>query len=142
MIAPGVEQPVVRQLPHPQMKRHGPSLQEILNSGRDPQLGFLHHVGRIEPSLKPWIEPHFQESEKPRPIAGQQFVECLAVSLPHALQQAARLCRVGLDLIHSGLRGVTPGNVTDVTGWYEKKPWAYMVVRDCAVGRDAERSSV
>jgi Ca2+-binding RTX toxin-like protein len=100
VVAAQVQQAIVGGLAQPQAEGHRPAGQEVVQAAGRLQLGFLDHVGRIEPGAQARVEVRLDEGAQGRAVTGEQPFEGRRVALREAFEQTARLGGVGLDVGH------------------------------------------
>ena len=85
----------------PQMKRHGPAGNKVLNSSRKFQLGCLHEVRRIEPGSQSVIEMKVEETPQFQTVAAKKLFARQSVSPTNLIQQLGRVFGIWSDIVHT-----------------------------------------
>jgi hypothetical protein len=99
------EQAFVGRLAQPQVERHRPARQEIVEPSKRHKMRLLNDVGRIEPSSQAVIDPMIEKTAEGRPMPIEERVEAGGIAGLDAVQEPERLGRIA-GARHS--RSVTP----------------------------------
>src|SRR5262249_51052865 len=81
-------------------ERHRPASQIVGQAAVRVQLGFLHHVGGVDPGPEIRVQPRLDHAEQARPVPGEEPFEGPSIAGLGLLQQTARLLGVGQNLNH------------------------------------------
>jgi hypothetical protein len=72
-----VDEPLIRERPQPEEEGQGGAADVFIKPSRRLDIDVLENVGRIEPSLQTWIEPHLYHAPEPGAVAGIEAREDL-----------------------------------------------------------------
>ena len=112
-----VDHPVLSNLPQPQPKRHGRSLDVVGKPLRRLDQHVLHDVARINPRRHPPVHPGLHHPPDRIPVAPQQLSQSRLISPGSILEQVRRRFRVRLHGVSAeGMRQIKSVSV------YSRKP--------------------
>lgn len=94
MPAVHVDQPVFRELPQPEMKRHRAALDEVIQSLTGFEQDILHDVAGIDSGRNRSVQPHLDHLSHGVPVPLHQFVDGGRFTLAGVLQQLSSLFRI------------------------------------------------
>src|SRR5262249_40873425 len=103
VLPPEVEEAVVGELAEPQAKTERRFRQIVIQPAEGLQLGFLHHVRRVQPRAESGVGAQRDKATQKRPMPGKEPLSGLLFTVADLLEQVLRLSGIACKPSHGVL---------------------------------------